>query len=335
MPQNTNVSNLHFPITSPFRACPDFSSGGSKEGVDSDHLGSSSFITDASGITTQHLQYLPFGETFVEQTSNAPYNTPYKLSGKKKDEETGYSYFGARYLNSDISIWLSVDPMADKYPNISPYAYCNWNPVILVDPDGREIEGVTYDKKTKEYTFTDAAIKRGSKDYIEARTTTKSGEKGIQWMINAKETYTIHVTDKPLFSKNDKGEYGQLHGLAENNSLFISTFNEKARGENLTNSMVIDGENLIPAIIEPTKIISPQDPDYQRAFKSSGLKKFEQNANNAMKSIQQLIHGIGAHEERHLFQAPEIRGDTFSSEKDAMMFEVYGRKEYLQKFNKK
>ena len=32
--------------------------------------------------------------------------------------------------------WLSVDPLADKYPNISPYAYCGWNPIGLVDPDG-------------------------------------------------------------------------------------------------------------------------------------------------------------------------------------------------------
>ncbi len=36
-------------------------------------------------------------------------------------------------------MWLSVDPMADKYPSISPYAYCAWNPVKLVDPDGREV----------------------------------------------------------------------------------------------------------------------------------------------------------------------------------------------------
>jgi hypothetical protein len=35
--------------------------------------------------------------------------------------------------------WLSVDPMADKYPHISPYNYCMWNPVKLVDPDGREM----------------------------------------------------------------------------------------------------------------------------------------------------------------------------------------------------
>ena len=56
---------------------------------------------------------------------------------KERDSETGFSYFGARYYDSDLMTgWLSVDPMADKYPNISPYAYCGWNPVRLVDPDG-------------------------------------------------------------------------------------------------------------------------------------------------------------------------------------------------------
>ena len=59
---------------------------------------------------------------------------------KERDSETGFSYFGARYYDSDIlSGWLSVDPMADKYPNISPYAYCANNPIRLVDPDGEEI----------------------------------------------------------------------------------------------------------------------------------------------------------------------------------------------------
>ena len=51
--------------------------------------------------------------------------------------ETGFSYFGAWYYDSDILIgWLSVDPMADKYPSLSPYAYSNWNPIKLIDPDG-------------------------------------------------------------------------------------------------------------------------------------------------------------------------------------------------------
>lgn len=41
-----------------------------------------------------------------------------------------------------MTSWLSVDPMADKYPSISPYAYCAWIPVRLLDPDGREINPV-------------------------------------------------------------------------------------------------------------------------------------------------------------------------------------------------
>ena len=61
------------------------------------------------------------------------------FSGKEKDPETGYHYFGARYYNSDLSLWLSVDPMSDKYPSLSPYNYCAWNPMKLVDPDGCKI----------------------------------------------------------------------------------------------------------------------------------------------------------------------------------------------------
>ena len=61
------------------------------------------------------------------------------FSAKEKDSETGLSYFGSRYYNSDLSIWLSVDPMSDKYPSLSPYVYCANNPIKLVDPNGEEV----------------------------------------------------------------------------------------------------------------------------------------------------------------------------------------------------
>ena len=64
---------------------------------------------------------------------------PYTFSAKEKDSETGLSYFGSRYYTSDLSVWLSVDPMSDKYPSLSPYVYCANNPIKLVDPNGREI----------------------------------------------------------------------------------------------------------------------------------------------------------------------------------------------------
>lgn len=64
---------------------------------------------------------------------------PFTFSAKEKDVETGFSYFGSRYYNSDLSIWLSVDPMASKYPSLSPYVYCANNPIKLVDPNGEDV----------------------------------------------------------------------------------------------------------------------------------------------------------------------------------------------------
>ena len=59
---------------------------------------------------------------------------------EQRDEETGYGYFGARYMDYELMpMWLSVDPMADKYPNVSPYNYCMWNPVMLLDPNGDSV----------------------------------------------------------------------------------------------------------------------------------------------------------------------------------------------------
>ncbi len=61
-------------------------------------------------------------------------------TGKERDEETGYSYFSARYLDHNLLTgFLSVDRYADKYPTISPYTYCAWNPLRLIDPSGDTI----------------------------------------------------------------------------------------------------------------------------------------------------------------------------------------------------
>ena len=86
---------------------------------------------------------------------------PFVFTAKERDMETGYHYFGARYYwSSVLTGWLSVDPMADKYPNISPYAYCAWNPIKLVDPDGmawKDTNGnvITDHSKIKVYIFYD------------------------------------------------------------------------------------------------------------------------------------------------------------------------------------
>ena len=76
-------------------------------------------------------------QTNLKYSTETPPKSPQSFTGKERGSETGFCYFGARYYDSDLMTgWLSVDPQSDKFPNISPYNYCNWNPVKLVDQDG-------------------------------------------------------------------------------------------------------------------------------------------------------------------------------------------------------
>ena len=68
---------------------------------------------------------------------------PYKFNGKQFDEETGLYYYGARYLKSVTSLWYGVDPLAEKYISSGSYIYCESNPIIFIDPNGKEKVVVT------------------------------------------------------------------------------------------------------------------------------------------------------------------------------------------------
>jgi RHS repeat-associated protein len=140
------------------------------------------WITDGSGQAIQHLHYLPFGEEWIDQKSTS-WNAPYTFTGKIKDAETGYNYFGARYYDSQLSVWLSVDPLSDKYPSMSPYTYCANNPIMMVDPDGERIIIVLPNlrlefKNGKLYNTTDNNLYSGDNQFA------RSVEKGLNQIHN-------------------------------------------------------------------------------------------------------------------------------------------------------
>ena len=94
-------------------------------------------MTDADGNIAQHIEYIPYGEVFVEERNHS-FSTNFLFNAKELDNETGLYYYGARYLDPTGAMWLSVDPMWEKYAGMSPYNYCMGNPVKLVDPDGED-----------------------------------------------------------------------------------------------------------------------------------------------------------------------------------------------------
>lgn len=108
-----------------------------------DHLGNNREVIDKDGVVWQRNDFYPFGTPFFSlyRTINEC-NQPYKYNGKEFDMMHGlntYDY-GARQYSPVLPMWDRVDPLAEKYYNVSPYAYCMNDPVNYVDPDGKDGE---------------------------------------------------------------------------------------------------------------------------------------------------------------------------------------------------
>lgn len=130
-----------------------------------DHLGTATFLTDINGNDYSFILNLPFGETQAEQKNiTNSFATTCMFIGKELDDETGLYYFGARYYDPKVSLWLSVDPLAEKYPGVSPYAYCLNNPLNIIDPDGRDIIILIFGSNDTESGADHASFAIGSND---------------------------------------------------------------------------------------------------------------------------------------------------------------------------
>jgi RHS repeat-associated protein len=114
-----------------------------------DQAGTPLAMTDTSGTVVWKADYRPFGE---EQSVDATIGNDKRFVGKEKDEETGLSYFGARYMDAKTGRFIAVDPVRAVDPKTSKtnerlllnpqrlntYAYALNNPYRFVDPDGKE-----------------------------------------------------------------------------------------------------------------------------------------------------------------------------------------------------
>ncbi|HEY7275501.1 MAG TPA: SpvB/TcaC N-terminal domain-containing protein [Trebonia sp.] len=109
------------------------------------HLGSASLELDDRAQVITYEEYAPFGSsTFQSVRSQVETPKRYRFSGKERDEESGFAYYGARYYMPWLGRWASCDPAAPDAapadPSLAqPYLYVENKPVAATDPDGAAI----------------------------------------------------------------------------------------------------------------------------------------------------------------------------------------------------
>ena len=107
-----------------------------------DHLSNNRVVVNASGAVTQRDHCYPFGTAFAENTTDEQKKQPYKYNGKELDQMHSLNLYdySARYYESAVGRFTTVDLLAEKYYSISPYAYCANNPMQFTDPTGMVID---------------------------------------------------------------------------------------------------------------------------------------------------------------------------------------------------
>ena len=106
-----------------------------------DHLGSVRCIAQSTGVVKQRNDYYPFGLKMTKSNYETNGNK-FLFNGKELQDETSDSFYdyGARMYNPVYGRWMTIDPLAEKYPAVSPLAYCMNNPIMLTDPTGMIVD---------------------------------------------------------------------------------------------------------------------------------------------------------------------------------------------------
>ena len=210
-----------------------------------DHLGNNRVVCNASGSVEQVNHYYPFGGLYGESTNESTQR--YKYNGKEFDRIHGLDWYdyGARHMSPDIGRFISIDPMAEKYYNISPYAYCGSNPVNIIDPNGmdwvqRTYEGITeyyYDRNIKSQKDIDKKYGENSGiQYIKNNSSYELGGETFTFVNDTKDNKYGYVIKGSEKQDNDKILYGDNYTIfgTSDNSVNAETLHKNYLGTSYT-----------------------------------------------------------------------------------------------------
>ena len=182
------------------------------------HLGSVRVVEDLSGTVCESNDYYPSGSRWKDPTSKVSTNR-YRFSGKEEQTlgDLGYLDFGARMYDPALGRWFTQDPLAEKYYSVSPYAYCNNNPIKLIDPDGMKIDTTMLSKDQMAIYRKAADVLVGSSNLFATmyRSLEQSSEVyAIEFGQTALNQSGSHVSGQFMSDKNGGGTVMFLEGTS-------------------------------------------------------------------------------------------------------------------------
>lgn len=185
-----------------------------------DHLGNIRVVMSQDGTVEQKTHYYPFGGIMYGSTGQGV--QPYKYGGKELDRTNGLdSYdFGARCYFADRIQWMTMDPMCEKYYDISPYAYCANNPMNYTDKWG--MEWISFKIENYVWAYYDSRIH--SQQDIESYyyVNGNDGNYSIQYIGKNGYIYNINNNNKSLsFILNSDGSYSDANGSTHTDHLLL------------------------------------------------------------------------------------------------------------------
>lgn len=259
------------------------------------------------------------------------------FQGQEKDDEvkgSGNSLdFGARIYDPRLGRWLALDPLQAKYPSLSPYNFVANSPLIFIDPDGREIKGVTYNSETGKFTYKGFAKRNNTEKYLTARMKTTGGTKAVLDLVDSERVFKLVVAEAPLVgefvTQDGEVKYAVMGGYYENDWIVLGS------NENSTQDLIDGGDPEERIIVmkytesgKPFKtsilrkeLMVNDNTEYSQGKEDSGFADWDEN-NKPKRGSQEDLHNKGAHEEAHAFddKNESVYGrerDAFSAQKEA------------------
>ena len=248
-----------------------------------DRLGSVRSVADEDGNVLQQNLYYARGGAWGD-VCTAPGFQSYKYCGKYLDRKHGldlYDY-GARLYDPAAAFWTSPDPLCEKYYNISPYAFCNNNPVTFIDPDGRDW-----------YKDTDNTFQYDIN--IHSQKSLTNGQKYIGKSFSHKGA--SFRSDGSILYKNETMAYNRLWSQANNHY----RTNIEKEGRETSAFILKDGEVLVM-------------PEYKNDDSTSQIELYGYNVKGNVltkhNEIFEIVGQIHTHQNRGLPSSPSYYLDS-------------------------